>query len=96
MGIPWILALAAGAWAQAPEPSSERASAAAGASTFVREDPDYARRLFRQLDRNGDGYLTSDELKPAIGEEVNWVAVDRDRDGRIAPSEFTVIRSATR
>jgi Ca2+-binding EF-hand superfamily protein len=97
-----ILALAAGAWAQAPQPQEQKApqeqkpppSAAAGgtASTLLREDPAEARRLFRQLDRNGDGYLTGDELRNALRQDTNWAAVDRDRDGRIAPSEFTVLQ----
>jgi Ca2+-binding EF-hand superfamily protein len=96
-----ILALAAGAWAQAPqapEPAAQKpapaSSAAAGgtASTLLRENPVEARRLFRQLDRNGDGYLAGDELKDALRQDANWAAVDRDRDGRISPSEFTVLQ----
>ena len=51
-----------------------------------------ARRLFRELDRNGDGFLSSDELARGYGQQGNWAAVDRNSDGRIAPSEFTTIR----
>ena len=65
-------------------------SAAAGASTLVVDDA-ATRRLFRQLDRNGDGYLTRDELTGERAGQQNWIAVDRDGDGRIAPSEFHVI-----
>lgn len=69
-------------------------SAAVGASAPAREDPAAARRLFRELDRNGDGYLTGDELWSARGRQDNWAAVDRNRDGRISPDEFTTVPSA--
>ena len=89
-----VLAFAAAAWSQAPQPQAPQPapSAAAGGSALLREDPAETSRLFRELDRNGDGYLTTDELGNAFGREVNWAAVDRDRDGRISPSEFTVVR----
>ena len=76
-----------------PAPQAREQSAAAGA-TVVRERPDpaEAQRLFRELDRNGDGYLTGDELWSRRGEAVNWAASDRNRDGRISPDEFTVLR----
>lgn len=66
-------------------------SAAAGASTVPVEDAAAARRLFRKLDRNGDGYLSGQELWSEPGRQDNWAAVDRNRDGRISPDEFTVI-----
>ena len=73
------------------QPAAQARSAAAGASTVPREDPAEARRLFRELDRNGDGYLSGDELWSERGQEANWAAVDRNRDGRITPEEFTVL-----
>jgi hypothetical protein len=67
------------------EKKDER-SAAAGAS---RPSPS---PLFRRLDRNGDGYLSEQELWGELGERSEWAAIDRDRDGRISPAEFVAMR----
>ena len=93
-----ILAFTSQAWAQTEaqkpdvQPVARVPSAAAGGTAVPREDPAAARDLFRQLDRNGDGYLTPDELWSLRGQETNWAAVDRNRDGRISPEEFTTLR----
>jgi Ca2+-binding EF-hand superfamily protein len=100
-----LFALAAlPAWSQdqtppqspAREPVATTRSAAAGASSVRNDvqaqDRTAARDLFRQLDRNGDGYLTGDELWSLRGQDNNWAAIDRNRDGRISPDEFTVLR----
>lgn len=84
--------------AQAQKPPAERAdpgiegkkaqqtrSAAAGGTAGASE-------LFRQLDRNRDGYLSEQELWSERGERGDWAAIDRNRDGRISPGEFTVFR----
>jgi len=76
----------------APQTPPSQRSAAAGSTAATPEDPQAARRLFRELDRNGDGYLTSDELWSERGRDGNWAAVDRNRDGRISTDEFTVLR----
>jgi hypothetical protein len=47
--------------------------------------------LFERLDRNKDGYLTRDELSGDEANSRNWIAVDRDRDGRISRSEFSLV-----
>jgi len=52
--------------------------------------------LFKKLDRNGDGYLTADELSAQVAREGNWIAVDRNRDGRISPDEFGIVRDFAR
>ena len=80
--------------AQAPaERVTKAPSAAAGGTAVVEtQDPSAAQRLFRELDRNGDGYLSGDELWNQPGQQANWAAIDRNRDGRISPDEFTVLR----
>jgi len=75
----------------APKPAPETRSAAAGGTAPLREDPSAASRLFRQLDRNGDGYLSTEELWSPREREENWAAVDRNREGRISADEFTVL-----
>lgn len=52
-------------------------------------DPEPA--LFDRLDKNKDGYLSKEELAAPEAKNGNWIAVDRDRDGRIARSEFTTV-----
>lgn len=44
--------------------------------------------LFDRLDRNKDGYLSAEELATTEAKAGNWIAIDRDRDGRISRSEF--------
>jgi len=60
--------------------------AASGASA-----PSSAASLFERLDRNKDGYLTPDELTSDEAKNRNWIAVDRDRDGRISRAEFGLV-----
>ena len=44
--------------------------------------------LFQRLDRDRDGYLSDEELQSPLALQGNWIAVDRDGDGRIARAEF--------
>lgn len=68
------------------ESRKQERSAAAGAT---RPSPS---PLFDRLDRNGDGYLSEQELWSELGERSEWAALDADRDGRISPAEFIVMR----
>jgi Ca2+-binding EF-hand superfamily protein len=47
--------------------------------------------LFERLDRDKDGYLTPEELTAEEAKTRNWIAVDRDRDGRISRAEFGLV-----
>jgi hypothetical protein len=47
--------------------------------------------LFDRLDRNKDGYLSKDELAAPASQNGNWIAIDRDRDGRISRREFGTV-----
>ena len=79
-----------------PQPERPRSAAAGGSATApanAAQDPE-ARRIFRELDRNGDGYLSREELSGERARSENWAAVDRNGDGRIAPSEFSTLKSA--
>jgi hypothetical protein len=58
-------------------------SAASGASAEA------AAPAFRRADRNDSGYLSEHELwRLPVKNGGGWIAVDKNRDGRIAPSEF--------
>ena len=67
--------------AELPQPGT----AAAGGSQPAQD-------LVRRLDRNGDGHLSEEELWSERGERRDWAAIDTDRDGRISPAEFAVLR----
>jgi hypothetical protein len=68
------------------EPQAASGGAGSGASAAAP-----AASLFDRLDRNRDGYLTADELASDEAKSRNWIAVDRDRDGRISRAEFGIV-----
>ena len=43
---------------------------------------------FRSLDRNGDGFLTKDEVSQIQGYDRAFDEADDNRDGRLTPEEF--------
>lgn len=52
-----------------------------------------AAALFRKLDTNHDGVLSAAELAAPAAGQGNWIAVDRNRDGRITEDEFGIVRN---
>lgn len=67
-------------------PGMSFGQAAAGATA-----PSTSASLFERLDRNKDGYLSADELASEEAKSRNWIAIDRDRDGRISRAEFGLV-----
>ena len=55
------------------------------------------REVFRQYDKNGDGYITADELRAVSKESVTDKEIsdlikkcDIDKDGKISFEEFVI------
>jgi Ca2+-binding EF-hand superfamily protein len=90
-----VLFLAAPAFAQ-DKPAAKSDDSASGGATAprpsFRRDASASQALFDRLDKNRDGYLTGSELTSQEALTTNWLAVDRDGDGRISRSEFTAIQ----
>jgi hypothetical protein len=86
-GFEWLALAAALLLCPGGSPTGAEPNAASGASAP-------ARSLFDRLDRNRDGYLSSAELASDEARQANWIAVDRDRDGRIGRGEFGLVDTA--
>jgi Ca2+-binding EF-hand superfamily protein len=90
-----VLDETASARAMAPRESASaggsaapREAASAGASAPREPSP-----LFRRLDRDRDGFLSGVELESETALRGNWMAMDRDGDGRISAAEFSSLPS---
>jgi len=92
------LLAAATAFAQPkPAATSKDENASGGASAprpSFRRDASASQALFDRLDKNKDGYLTGAELNSQEALTSNWIAIDRDADGRISRAEFTAVGPA--
>jgi hypothetical protein len=77
------------------KPAATKDESASGGATAprpsFRRDSGASQALFDRLDRNRDGYLTGAELTSSEAASSNWLAVDRDADGRISRAEFTAV-----
>jgi Ca2+-binding EF-hand superfamily protein len=61
-------------------------AAGGGGAGGADKGPADAAELFKEYDKNGDGFLTPDELPGAVREAL--MRHDRDGDGRLSPKEF--------
>ena len=52
-----------------------------------------AEALFQRLDTNRDSVLSAEELAAPGAAQGNWIAVDRNGDGRITRDEFGIVRN---
>src|SRR5687768_9496517 len=77
------------------KPVATKDESASGGATAprpsFRRHPTASQALFDRLDKNRDGYLTGAELTSSEAATSNWLAVDRDSDGRISRAEFTAV-----
>ncbi len=77
--------------AAAPAKEESASGGATAPRPSFRRDAVSSQALFDRLDKNRDGFLTGTELTSQEALSTNWLAVDRDGDGRISRSEFTVV-----
>ena len=87
-----LLALAALAGFAASVSAQTRAPSGDVPLASARSSRD-AEALFRRLDTDHDGALSAQELAAPAAAQGNWIAVDRNGDGRITQDEFGIVRS---
>ena len=74
-----------------PRGSDNASGGATAPRPDFKRDAAASKALFERLDKNRDGYLTGTEMTSMEALAANWIAVDRDGDGRIGPTEFTAV-----
>ena len=84
------LALAAGAFAQAP------VAPAAGATTpaAVTKPVGAKGERLKKIDANGDGQISAAEAKGHPRLEKNFAAIDTNKDGQLSKDEIKAFRAA--
>lgn len=51
-------------------------------------------RTFKLLDKNNDGFITKMEASSAKKLIKDWDSIDKDKNGKIAMTEFSSVKSA--
>ena len=95
------LALAAGAFAQAPAAPTAAATTAPAATAAVKpavkpagEHQARAAERMKKIDANGDGLISRDEAKGHKGLEKRFDAIDANKDGQLSKDELKAYRVA--
>ena len=63
------------------------------ASTTFAGDTENA-KVFKMLDKNNDGFITKSEVSSVKNLIKDWDTIDTDKNGSIAMSEFSALKSA--
>ena len=51
-------------------------------------------KVFKMLDKNNDGFITKSEVSSVKKLIKDWDSIDTDKNGSIAMSEFSAVKSA--
>lgn len=51
-------------------------------------------KVFKMLDKNNDGFITKSEVSSVKNLIKDWDTIDTDKNGSIALSEFSALKSA--
>jgi len=53
-------------------------------------------RIFDDIDGNGDGYISKEEVNDLDEIKSNWMKADTDKDGKLDVSEFSAFEGRER